>query len=95
MHSLELPEINKRLWLPENLGECDKRQYLDACKLVLMYQMGDVTLEQFRVLLLYSLLNMEFEENSFEHIQEDFALAKRPEEDGHGADVQRLGAQPE
>ena len=71
MHSLELPEIDKRLWLPENLGECDKRQYLDAAKLVLMYQMGDVTLEQFRVLLLYSLLNMEFEENSFEHIQEE------------------------
>lgn len=71
MHSLQLPEIDKRLWLPENLGECDKRQYLDAAKLVLMYQMGDVTLEQFRVLLLYSLLNMEFKEESFEHIEEE------------------------
>ncbi len=30
-----------------------------------------------------------------EHIQQHFALPERPEEDGHGADVQGLGPQPE
>lgn len=71
MHSLEILELNERFWLPENLGECDKRQYLDASKLILMYQMDEITYEEFRILLLYSLMNMEFKPSSFENIQEE------------------------
>ncbi|MEC5156654.1 hypothetical protein [Chryseobacterium sp. MP_3.2] len=71
MHSLEIPEISKRFWIPENLGECDKRQYLDAAKLVLMFQMGDITKEEFRILLLYSLMNMEFKKSDLENIQDE------------------------
>ena len=58
MHSLEFLEINKRVWLPENLGECNERQYLDMAKLILMYQLDDISYEEFRVQGLYALLNL-------------------------------------
>lgn len=70
MHSLEFPEIKERIWLPENLGECDRRQYLDASKLLYMLQYGEVSEEQFRLLLLYSLLNMKFKKSELENEEE-------------------------
>ena len=57
MHSLEILDIDKRLWLPENLGECDRRQYLDMAKLIFMYQIDDINYEEFRVQAVYALLN--------------------------------------
>ncbi len=71
MHSLELPEIDKRYWLPENLDECDKRQYLDAAKLIFMYQMDEITYEDFRVFLFFSLLNLAYKEDEFEHVENE------------------------
>lgn len=71
MHSIEIAEIGKRYWLPENLGECDRRQYLDISKLVLMYQMAEISLEEFRVLGLYALLNMVPEQSALENIQDE------------------------
>ena len=59
------------MWIPENLGECDKRQYLDASKLILMFQMGELSESQFRVMLLYSLLNMDFEKSELEYEDEE------------------------
>lgn len=70
MHSLEFQEIGERLWLPENLGECDRRQYLDASKLILMFQMGELSESQFRVMLLYSLLNMDSKKTELEYEDE-------------------------
>lgn len=71
MHSIEIAEIGKRLWLPENLGECDRRQYLDMSKLVLMYQMAEIDLHEFRIHGLYALLNMKPEESALENIQDE------------------------
>lgn len=71
MHSLEFLEIDKRMWIPENLGECDRRQYLDASKLILMFQMGELNESQFRVMLLYTLLNMDFEKSELEYEDEE------------------------
>lgn len=71
MHSIEIAEIGKRYWLPENLGECDRRQYLDISKLVLMYQMAEISLEEFRVIGLYALLNMVPEQSALENIQDE------------------------
>lgn len=70
MHSLEIPEISERFLIPENLSECDKRQYLDAAKLVLMFQMGEITKEAFRILLLYSLMNMELTKSDLGNVQD-------------------------
>lgn len=69
MHSLEFLEIEKTVYIPENMGECDRRQYLDMSKLVLLYQLGDINLIDFRAHGLYSLMNMEFSKNELESAQ--------------------------
>lgn len=71
MHSLTFLEIDKRLWIPENLGECDRRQYLDMAKLALMLQLEEITFEQFRVLGLYALLNMEHNASTLENASDE------------------------
>ncbi|MEI7486278.1 MAG: hypothetical protein WCJ72_02500 [Chryseobacterium sp.] len=69
MHSLEFLEINKTVYIPENMGECDRRQYLDMSKLVLLYQLGDINLTDFRSHGLYSLMNMEYSKHELESAQ--------------------------
>ncbi len=71
MHSVEILEIGERYWLPENMGECDRRQYLDMSKLVLMYQMAEISLQEFRVHGVYALLNMVPEESALQNIQDE------------------------
>lgn len=71
MHSIEILELGKRIWIPESIAECNRKQYLDISKLVLMYQVGEIDLKQFRVLALYNLMNMEFSENKFQHLEEE------------------------
>ncbi|AZA93043.1 Uncharacterised protein [Chryseobacterium nakagawai] len=63
MHIIEILELDKRFFIPENMGQCDRRQYLDMSKLVLMYQMAEINLSQFRSLGFYSLMNMKYEKN--------------------------------
>ena len=70
MHSLEILELGERLWFPEKLGECDKRQYPDACKLIFMYQTDELTYAEFRVQLLCSLLNLDITKSELEHEEE-------------------------
>ena len=52
MHTFDIKEINKRFNIPENLSECDRRQYLDMAKLIFMFQNEEITYEQFRILAL-------------------------------------------
>ncbi len=58
MHSIEIPEIKKRYWIPETLRECDRRQYLDMAKLIFMYQTGELSLTMFRIMAFSALLNI-------------------------------------
>ena len=69
MHSLEFLEIDKTIYIPENMGECDRRQYLDMSKLVLLYQLGDINITDFRAHGLYCLMNMDFSKNELESAQ--------------------------
>lgn len=69
MHSLEFLEIDKTIYIPENMGECDRRQYLDMSKLVLLYQLGDINLTDFRAHGLYCLMKMDFSKNELESAQ--------------------------
>lgn len=71
MHSIEILELDERLWIPENLGQCDRRQYLDMAKLALLLQLGEINLDQFRVLGLYSLLNMEYDQAEMEYASDE------------------------
>lgn len=71
MHTLDIQELNKRFNIPENLSECDRRQYLDMAKLIFMFQNEEITYEQFRILALYSLMNMHYQESELPNMQEE------------------------
>lgn len=71
MHTFDILEINKRFDIPENIAECDRRQYLDMAKLIFMFQNDEITYEQFRILALYSLMNMHYQESELPNMQEE------------------------
>ncbi|PIE50757.1 MAG: hypothetical protein CSA38_01975 [Flavobacteriales bacterium] len=70
MHSIEIKETGDRFWIPEHLGECSRKQYLDMAKLILTYQIKAISYETFRIMALYLLMNMEYKENNLEEIEE-------------------------
>lgn len=57
-HTIEIPEIGKTLYMPSDLSECDARQYIAMCELILQRQSGIISHEDFRVLAVYRLLNL-------------------------------------
>ena len=58
MHYLEIPERKQTLYFPENLGECDAKQYAEMAKLMYWLFKGEITYEAFKTLSVYALLNM-------------------------------------
>lgn len=56
---LDFPDIKKTLFLPENLSECDRRQYADISKLIYCLNSKEINYFEFRILALYALLNLE------------------------------------
>lgn len=58
MITLEIPQSGHTLYLPEDLGECDSRQYTEACFLIYKFQSGKLSLDDFRIEMLYKLLNL-------------------------------------
>lgn len=65
MISIEIPDKNKFLYLPEELAECDEKQFLDMSKLLLWLSTGIVTYESFRVLAVYALLGMKWDHKEY------------------------------
>lgn len=59
MITLEIPETGRYLKLPEELAECDPRQYAEACFLIYRYQQDEISYEDFRVEMVYKLLDLE------------------------------------
>jgi hypothetical protein len=58
MHTIEIPEKNRRLYMPENLSQCDSDQYLDMCELLYRYQCGQLPFDSLKVQAVYRLLNL-------------------------------------
>ena len=58
MITLEIPETNRTLYLPEDLRECDTKQYTDVCGLIYKFNTGKLNYDAFRVQALYKLLNL-------------------------------------
>ena len=50
MHYLEIPEKNLTLYIPENLGECDAKQYAEMAKLMYWLFIGQITYQDFKTL---------------------------------------------
>lgn len=66
MITLEIPETNKRFYIPSDLSECDTRQYNELSMLIYQLQSGEINYEIFRVRAVYALLNMQPKESDSE-----------------------------
>lgn len=64
MHTIEIPYVNKRAYLPEHLGECNTEQFIDVCGLLFNYLSGEVDYEELRVQMMYELLDIEQSNNA-------------------------------
>lgn len=71
MHSIEIPEIKKTLYMPSDLSECDARQYIEMCGLIYQYQTGLLSYEDLRVHAVYKLLNLKRKQNPNEAVEEE------------------------
>lgn len=56
---LEFYETGKKVNFPESLAECNQREYVSMCRFIYLYQSGEITIEQFQRLSVYSLLNVQ------------------------------------
>lgn len=58
MITIEIPQKKKFFYFPENLAECDAKQFRGIAKLMMMLNGGVISYEEFRVIAVYVLLNM-------------------------------------
>lgn len=58
MHIIEIPSLKRALYIPEDLSECNPKQYIDMSSLILAYHTGQRTYEDIKVQALYRLLEM-------------------------------------
>lgn len=58
MITLEIPDTQRRLYMPSDLSECDTRQYNELSMLIYQLQHGEIDYGTFRVRAVYMLLNM-------------------------------------
>jgi hypothetical protein len=71
MHSIEIPEIKKTLYMPSDLSECDARQYIEMAGLMYQYQIGALSYEDLRVHAVYKLLNLKRKQNPNQAVEEE------------------------
>jgi hypothetical protein len=58
MHTIQFPDTNLKVFLPSNLGECDKQQYIEMCDLIFRMQNEMITFEELKINAVYKLLNL-------------------------------------
>ena len=96
MITLEIPETGKKFYLPEDLSQCDTRQYNKISELVYEFYEGIISYFDFRARGYYALLNMvpvknndpKYQEEKMANIyQVSCLLDSFFEEDGNGAKV--------
>ena len=58
MHLIESPDTDLKIYLPENLSECDRQQYIDVCELLFQYHTSQISEAEFMNHCVYKLMNM-------------------------------------
>lgn len=71
MITLEIPQTKRMLYLPEDLSECDSRQYAEASLLIYRFQHESLSYEDFRMEMLYKLLNLHRGKRKLNHEQKE------------------------
>lgn len=70
MHVIESQDSKFKRYIPSDLSECDKQQYMDMCELIFYYQNEQITYDEFRTHAIYKLMNM-VPSNKTNHSEED------------------------
>lgn len=58
MTILEIPETGRKFYVPSNLGECDRQQYIDICELMYRFNTAKIDYTTFANQAIYKLLNL-------------------------------------
>lgn len=58
MIPIEFVEKNLRVYFPENLSECNKKEYIDVSRFAFAYQNKEINLQQLKTLIVYSILGI-------------------------------------
>lgn len=58
MNHLHIQQTNRDIYIPENLAECDYRQYIEMAQLIFRYQCQEISYNDLLVQGLYKLINM-------------------------------------
>jgi hypothetical protein len=58
MHLIELPEAKVKRYIPSELAECDRQQYMDMCELIFRSQNEEINYDEFRTHAIYKLLKL-------------------------------------
>lgn len=57
-HIIEIPVTNATIYLPRELAYCNRQEYQKMAQLLIMWQSGAITYEEFRVQAVYALLKL-------------------------------------
>jgi hypothetical protein len=71
MHTIQIPEANITRYIPSELAECTRQEYLDMCDLLFRWIITDITYEELRVHAVYKLMNMKPKNEFLLREQED------------------------
>lgn len=66
MHTIELPEANLKRYIPADLSECDKSQYIDMCELIFRYNNQEIDYQEFRTHAVYKLMGLNLSKASLD-----------------------------
>ncbi|WP_372744274.1 hypothetical protein [Lutibacter sp.] len=58
MHTVEIPDKNIKIYVPEHLGECSAEQYINMCNLAFKFITNQINYTEFKTHGIYYLLNM-------------------------------------
>jgi hypothetical protein len=75
MITLEIPETKRKIYFPEDLEECNGQQYAEACMLIYRYRHENLSYEDFRVEMVYKLLNLKKGKRKLDEEQKEDMLS--------------------
>jgi len=75
MHTIDIIETNKRLFVPEKLSECSPKQLASICNYIFLYQNGKLSYRDFQTHCLYALLNMKKSKKDLDPAKEELINA--------------------
>lgn len=71
---IEIPETGRKVMMPLQLDACDKRQFVEMCRLIRRLECDEIDFQEFQILAVYALLDMKRSKKSESDDQIDLAM---------------------